>query len=270
VRLAFLAAVGPVLFGAGPLQFSDVQKMPPPPAGRRIAYGKLPDQFGDLRVPEGPGPHPLVVLIHGGCWLQSINLDNIAHLASALAKDGFATWSIEYRRVNEESNGSPETFEDVLLGIDHVKNIAAQNNLDLKRVVLAGHSAGGHLALWAASQRRDLIRAVVSLSGVPDLRGASATVCPGAIPLLVGRSDYSKISPIEMLPLGVPQWIITGSLDNIVPAKWGEQYAAAASKKGDRVQLVSVKDAGHFELIVPTTAAYRLVLDSIKAALAAR
>jgi acetyl esterase/lipase len=267
-RNVFLAMLGPLVSGAAILQFSDVQKLPPPAPGRRIAYGKLPDQFGDLRLPPGPGPHPVAVLIHGGCWLESINLDNIAHLAAALAKDGYATWSIEYRRISEDSNGSPETFDDVLLGIDHLKSIASEARLDLRRVALVGHSAGGHLALWAASQRRSVVRGVVSLSGVPDLRGAASTVCPGAIPRLVGREDYAKISPIEMLPLRVPQWIITAALDDIVPAKWGDQYAAAATKKGDRVQLVPVPNAGHFELIVPTTPAYSQVRDSIRAALA--
>jgi acetyl esterase/lipase len=270
-RVLLGVALCSVLYGARILQFSDVQKLPPVPPGRRIAYGALPDQFGELRIPKGPGPHPVVVFIHGGCWAESINMDHSAHFAAALTADGFATWSIEYRRADVEGGGWPGTFDDVLAGLDQLTTIADEAGIDRKRVVIAGHSAGGQLALWAASKRRDSVRGVVSLSGVPDLRGAASSVCPGMIPRLVGRDEnYAKASPIELLPLGVPQWIITASLDNIVPSKWAEQYTAAARNRGDRVQLVTVRDAGHFELIVPTTAAYNQVRAAIREALAAQ
>lgn len=268
-RVLLLAALCSALYGASKLQWEDVQRLPPAPAGRRIAYGSMPDQFGDLRVPKGPGPHPVVVLIHGGCWRESINLDHIGYLAAALTGDGYATWSLEYRRAGDDSGGWPATFDDVLAGFDHLAKVADEAGLDRKRVVIVGHSSGGHLALWAASQRRDAIRGVVSLSGVPDLRGAASTVCPGMIPRVIGRDEnYSKTSPIEMLPLGVPQWIVAASLDSIVPPKWAEQYVGAARNKGDRVQLVTIRDAGHFELIVPTTPAYKQVRSAIHAALA--
>jgi acetyl esterase/lipase len=258
-----------LLLGApGLLQFADVQKLPPAPAGRRIAYGSMPDQFGDLRVPKGPGAHPVVVLIHGGCWLESINLDHLGHLAAALTADGYATWSIEYRRADTRGGGWPGTFDDVLAGFDHLNKIADEAGIDRKRVVIAGHSAGGQLALWVASQRRDSVAGVVSLSGVPDLRGAASSVCGGVIPRVVGREEnYAKASPIELLPLGVPQWIVTAQFDDIVPSRWAEQYTVAARNKGDRVQLVTIPDAGHFEMIVPTTPAYGQVREAIRAAL---
>jgi acetyl esterase/lipase len=270
MRVLLLVGLCSVLFGVPRLlQFADVQRMAPAPPGRRIAYGSLPDQFGELRVPKGPGPHPVVVLIHGGCWLESINLDHLGHLAAALTADGYATWSIEYRRADLEGGGWPGTFDDALAGFDHLSKIAEEAGLDRKRVAIAGHSAGGHLALWVGSQRRDAVSGVVSLSGVPDLRGAASSVCPGMIPRLVRREEnFAKASPIEMLPLGVPQWIVTAQFDDIVPPKWAEQYAVAAWNKGDRVQLVTVKDAGHFELIVPTTPAYGQVREAIRAALA--
>jgi acetyl esterase/lipase len=152
--------------------------------------------------------------------------------------------------------------------VDHLKTIAAEAKLDLSRIVLAGHSAGGQLALWAAAHRKGSVRGVVSLSGVTDLRGAASSVCTGMIPLLVrADSNYSKTSPIEMLPLGVPQWIVTAALDDTVPPKWGAEYAAAAKKKGDRVELIEVKEAGHFEQIIPTTTAYAKVRAAIGAAL---
>ncbi len=271
LRVLLPVLAGSILLGApNLLQFADVQRLPPVPAGRRIAYGSLPDQFGDLRVPKGPGPHPVVVLIHGGCWLESINLDHLGHLASALTADGYATWSIEYRRADTRGGGWPGTFDDALAGFDHLSKIADEAGIDRKRVVIAGHSAGGQLALWVASQRRDSVAGVVSLSGVPDLRGAASSVCGGVIPHLVGRAEnYAKASPIELLPLGVPQWIVTAQFDDIVPSKWGEQYTVAARNKGDRVQLVTIPDAGHYELIVPTTPAYGQVREAIRAALGA-
>jgi acetyl esterase/lipase len=270
-RVLLLAALCSTLYGARILQFDDVLRLPPVPPGRRIAYGPLPDQFGELRVPKGPGPHPVVVFIHGGCWAESINMDHTAHLAAALTADGFATWNIEYRRADVEGGGWPGTFDDVLAGLDQLSKFADEAGLDRKRVVLAGHSAGGQLALWAASKRRDSVRGVVSLSGVPDLRGAAPSVCPGMIPRVVGREEnYAKASPIELLPLGVPQWIVTATLDNIVPSKWAERYTVAARNKGDRVQLVTVRDAGHFELVVPTSPAYSQVRAAIREALAAQ
>jgi acetyl esterase/lipase len=271
LRILLPAVVCSILFGAPRLlDFADVQKLPPAPAGRRIAYGSMPDQFGDLRVPKGRGPHPVVVLIHGGCWLESINLDHLGHLAAALTADGYATWSIEYRRADTRGGGWPGTFDDVLAGVDHLSKIAVEAGIDRKSVVIAGHSAGGQLALWVASQRRDSVAGVVSLSGVPDLRGAASSVCGGVIPRVVGREEnYAKASPIELLPLGVPQWIVTATFDDIVPSKWAEQYTVAARNKGDRVQLVTIPDAGHFELIVPTTPAYGQVREAIRAALGA-
>jgi acetyl esterase/lipase len=270
MRVLLVAGLCSTLFGVPRLlQFADVQRLPSAPLGRRIAYGALPDQFGELRVPKGRGPHPVVVLIHGGCWLESINLDHLGHLAAALTADGYATWSIEYRRADMEGGGWPGTFDDALAGFDHLTKIAEEAGLDRKRVAIAGHSAGGHLALWVASKRRDSVSGVVSLSGVPDLRGAASSVCPGMIPRLVRREEnYAKASPIEMLPLGVPQWIVAAQFDDIVPPKWAEQYTVAARSKGDRVQLVTVKDAGHFELIVPTTPAYGQVREALRAALA--
>ena len=247
------------------LQWEQVQKMAPPAAGKRIAYGSGPDQFGDLRLPAGRGPFPVAVLIHGGCWRQSINLDNIAHLAASLARDGIATWSIEYRRADGPGGGWPGTFDDVLAGIDYLKKI---DGLDLNHVALVGHSAGGQLALWAGAKRKDVVRGVVSLSGVPDLRGAEQTVCTGMIPLLARGTagDWAKISPIEMLPLGVPQWVLAAEYDDIVPWKWGRQYAEAAKRKGDHVELVELFGAGHFEWIVPSSSAYSHVLGAVRSA----
>ena len=143
----------------------DVLALPRPEAQHRIAYGPGPQQFGELRLPDGAGPHPVVIVVHGGCWLAEYDLGYMSSLAAALTADGVATWSIEYRRVGDDGGGWPGTFDDVGAAADHLREIAAEHELDLERVVAVGHSAGGHLALWLAARH--------GLSVDGGLRGAA-------------------------------------------------------------------------------------------------
>ena len=136
----------------GLLTAADLVKFENPPADARIQYGDDALQFGDLRLPPGSGPHPVVVFIHGGCWLAEYDISHSSKLTAALAGAGIATWSLEYRRVGDEGGGWPGTFQDIGHGTDHLRSIAAEYNLDLDRVIVMGHSAGGHLALWAAAR----------------------------------------------------------------------------------------------------------------------
>jgi acetyl esterase/lipase len=127
---------------------------PPPPATERIPYGPDPLQFGDLRLPEGPGPHPVVVVVHGGFWRARWDLEHIGHACAALTREaGVATWCIEYRRIGNEGGGWPGTFLDVGAATDFLREIAKTHSLDLDRVVTIGHSAGGHLAVWLAARQ---------------------------------------------------------------------------------------------------------------------
>lgn len=264
---------------AGPLlaqkliSFGDLIQMPPPAADFRISYGGHPLQYADLRLPASAGPHPVAIVIHGGCWRASINLDNIALVAAALARDGVATYSIEYRRVGGEG-GWPNTFLDVAAAIDALRAAAKKHPLDLQRVIVVGHSAGGHLALWAAARPKlkaesPLYRAdplplkgVVSLAGVPDLRAAAGQVCGDVIPKLV-EDHYAETSPLELLPLGVPQRLLSGERDSIVLPKWSALYEAAARKAGDPVSHAVLPAAGHFELVAPSAAAYAAVKEAV-------
>ncbi|MGI9557901.1 MAG: alpha/beta hydrolase, partial [Solirubrobacterales bacterium] len=141
-----------------------------------IAYGLERDQVGDLRVPsDADGPVPVAVLIHGGFWRERWERDTIEPLAIDLAARGYATWNLEYRRTAHFGGGWPGTFADIAAGIDHLSELAGEHPLDLDRVVLVGHSAGGHLALWAVTRRgvdgtADVRAAyVVSLAGIGDL-----------------------------------------------------------------------------------------------------
>src|SRR5258708_5269307 len=168
----------------------DALKGPFPKADHRVSYGKDPLQFADLRVPSGKGPFPVVMVIHGGCWLAEYDLAYIGRLSAALTEKGIATWTVEYRRVGNPGGGAPGTFEDIASAAAHLRVLAKEYPLDLKRVVAVGHSAGGHLALWLASSFP--LRGVVSLAGVTDLRvAAEQHVCGDAVPRLLGVSpDY--------------------------------------------------------------------------------
>ena len=261
-----------------PITFSGLLAVERAKADTRIAYGADALQFGELWLPQGRGPHPVAVLIHGGCWRADLpGLVLMDYMAADLRDRGYAVWNLEYRRIGHPGGGYPGTFQDVAMGLDHLRGIAPQYHLDLRRVVVAGHSAGGHLALWAAGRDRLPlnsplrtadplpVRGVVSLAGIADLesyRASGPEACggPGTIDGLVdaahaaGRDLYADTSPPEMLPLGVRQVVISGALDPIVPARFGQDYAAAAAAKGDRAAHVELTGAGHFELIDPTSA----------------
>jgi acetyl esterase/lipase len=249
---------------------ADLAGLPQPPPDHRIAYGPERLQFGELRLPEGAGPHPVAILIHGGCWLAAYDLAYVSALADALAAGGVATWSVEYRRVGDEGGGWPGTFADVGAAADFVRRLALEHPLDMGRVVAVGHSAGGHLALWLAARaglaagdelRGEAplaLRGVVALAGITDLAAyAAPTGCGAAVPgLLGGPPDEHperllRSSPIAMLPLGVPAVLVTAEHDVIVPAEQASSFAAASAAAGDRVELREVAGAGHFELVNP-------------------
>lgn len=266
----------PELIGAEAL--SD---LPNPKPTARIPYGDDPLQFGDLRLPPGAGPHPVVVVIHGGCWRDQYNIDHIGAFSDALTKAGVATWAVEYRRVGNPGGGWPGTFRDIAQAVDHLRKVADEHPIDLERVVAVGHSAGGHLVLWLGARQKidDVtlrgedplpLMGVVSLAGVDDLRRAlEEGVCDDMAAKLIGGSPadvperYAQGSPIELLPTGTAQHLINGARDPIVPEAFGHDYQAAGQRAGDAVELTVLPDAGHFELIVPTTSAWAIVRDTI-------
>ena len=246
--------------------------MPLPPAGERIKYGELPQQFGELRMPQGEGPFPVVVLIHGGCWQASFDYVYITRLAAWLTERGVATWTIEYRRLGDGGGGWPGTFRDVAAATDALRDIAKKVPLDLQRVYSAGHSAGGQLALWLASRatlpkESELfvadpmrVRGVIGLAAITDLaqyRIGPEKSCHSSVePLLGGdpekvRNRYAETSPIQRLPLGVRQIFVQGERDPIVEAKSVARYVEAAKNAGDDVVLLPLPALGHFETSVP-------------------
>ena len=206
------------------LAAQSILEIPPAAPGVPIAYGSGEFQFGELSMPEGKGPHPVAIVIHGGYWRARYDLRHIGHFCVALAKSGIAAWSLEYRRLGNEGGGFPGTFDDVRAGAAHLRKIAEEHSLDMKRVSATGHSAGGHLALWLAKQRVVPLRGVVPLAPVGDLRRAWELKLSGNVvdEFLGGSPDkvperYRAASPIEMLPLGVKQRVIHGDRDDVVP-----------------------------------------------------
>jgi len=141
------------LAGAQAFGPRDVDALPSRTPQLVARYGADSLQFGELRLPPGRGPFPVAVVIHGGCWTVGFaTVRNTAPLASALVDQGIATWNIEYRQVGNPGAGWPGTFLDVGAGIDYLRTLADRYALDLRRVVLVGHSAGAHLALWGAGR----------------------------------------------------------------------------------------------------------------------
>jgi acetyl esterase/lipase len=245
----------------------------------RIAYGGDAQQYGELRRPAGGGVSPVVIVVHGGFWLSQYDLGLMVPVSEALTRDGFATWNVEYRRLGDSGGGWPGTFLDVGAACDHLRTIAPQQGLDLRRVVTLGHSAGGQLALWVAGRRwiRDgelratrplKIRGAVSLAGVVDMRQAwdlgfdSVGKVLGGSPIDV-PTHYAAADPAALIPLGVPTVLVHGSADPIVPQAISERYQREAKARGDQAKLIPLPGTGHFELIDPTTPAWASVRDGV-------
>ena len=229
---------------------------PPPAAGARVAYGSGPLQFGDLRVPTGAGPFPLAVVLHGGYWQSTYNLIHTGHMCIALAEEGIASWNLEYRRVGDPSGEWPAAGEDVGLALSQLGELPFEHD---GQTVVVGHSAGGQLALWAA-RRTGL--PVVALAPVSDVRDSVERRGPGSAPArFMAPEHFADGSPVELVPLGVPQIVIHGTADDSVPFEMSERYAEAA---GGEAELVVLEGTGHFELIDPQVPEFRVTLDAIR------
>ena len=260
------------------LTAEDYTQFPSAPPDAAYAYGDETLQFGELYLPSAH--HSVIILIHGGCYTDAYDLKPIGAVARALADQGFAVWNIEYRRQNT-GGGYPNMFLDVARAADYLRQIAHRRRLNLTRVIAVGHSAGGHLALWLAarhklpaSSRLYLenplpIQGVVALAAVADLTVAfEQDLCADALPVVMGGrpeevpAHYQQASPRALLPLGVPQTHIIGSEDTRMLAN-ARLYIADAQALGDKVELVILPDAGHFEIVSPSSAAWPKVQAAI-------
>jgi len=264
-----------------------IEWMPSAQSDHRILYGSNPSNFGDLRIPKnvqpGPDGFPVLVFLHGGGWTADWTIGHTEQLVEALSHEGVATWSVEYRRLGNAGGGYPGTFVDVGKALDFLRTLAPKYKLDLNRVVVSGHSSGGHLALWLAG-RRNLpktsklyvadplpVRGVVSLAGVVDLEGALTIGDRKDTLHLLNVKDaseapplWAETNPMRLLPYGVPQVLIVGSKDGPWRVTITRNFAEAAKAKGDSVRLLIPEGANHFDVVNAHGPAYPLIADAVK------
>ncbi len=271
------------------MKWPDLLERPRPQPDVELSYGNDGMQRVDLWLPAGAGPHPVVLMVHGGCWQTEIADRRIMNwIADDLRRRGIAVWNIDYRGVDRAGGGYPGTFQDAAAAADALRVHAARHKLDLSRLVAVGHSAGGHLALWLAARSRlpadsSLHSAdplpvphVVSLGGLPDLEQARAETqgCGAEVidrlvgpPTLSSRDVYADTSVPRLAPLGIGQVLVNGDRDRIIPTNFAGDYAARMRAKGDAVDVRIIPDQGHVELIAPETPAWAAAVAEIEKAL---
>jgi acetyl esterase/lipase len=265
------------------------------PADHRILYGPDPCQFGDLWLPEDGdrGRFPVVVFFHGGWWKSEYDLGYTGYICAALKREGIATWSVEYRRIGATGGGWPMTYLDAADGLDFLPMLAKQYPLDLSNVVTMGHSAGAHLAFWNAgrehvaaeseifSRKRQVsLRGAISLAGAVDLRltirlsGNSifAHDREEVYALMGGPPEelpkrYSAGNPGDLLPFQAPQFLIQGNDDDQIPPELPRQWASLAGHSGSQASIRMIPGADHFDVIDPTSDAWKIVLTELKSIL---
>jgi len=291
-RHSLLAVAGSLLTTAtvaAPMSLQDYLALTGPQPDRHIAYGPAPSQFVELFQPAGAGPFPVVVLIHGGCWTAEFGgIAQMRNMAGALKAQGIAVWNVEYRRHDEAGGGYPGTYQDIATAVDRLKAEAAAHRLDTRRIVAVGHSAGGHLAQWAASRHRLPawspayaadplpLPTVISLGGLADLRHQAALIqssCERSTTQLAGtptaaRPDvFADTSPAELLPAAIRTILIHGEHDIVSPPSTGTAYAARAKAAGDPAEVIVLPGASHYDEVAATSPAWAIVGREIRRAL---
>lgn len=295
MRSCSMAAFATTLFISGrlmaaePMTLHDYMALNGPVPSVHLAYGNAASQYVELFEPQGNGRFPVVVLVHGGCWVKQYGgIVQMRNLAGALAAQGIAVWNVEYRRVDEAGGGYPGTFQDMIAAIDLLIANAEKYHLDPSRVALMGHSAGGHLVQWLAGRTRlpassPLYRAapyapreVIALGSIGDLRNRvdkRGQVCGIDVIQLTGpaspeRPDiFSDTSPAELHPNGSHTVLINGALDSVSPPDTALDYAARAKASGDKIDTLILPRASHYDEVSADSPAFALILPVIRTAL---
>jgi acetyl esterase/lipase len=263
------------------LHLPSIFSIPPPKADYRVKYGAEALNFMDIRIPKRSGLHPVLFVLHGGFWKAEYDSGHMGHLCSAFTKLGVATCNVEYRRVGHVGGGWPGTFQDLAFALDKLTKIGREYNFDMDRIVVLGHSSGGHLAFWLAGLNKlemgelchynpaPRFSAAVSLAGILDLWEAwRLRVGIKMLEKLLGGTPekfpdrYNRASPAALLPLGIQQLLIHGKRDRVVPYTMSEHYYKLASSLGDDVTLLS-PPTGHFGLIDPYSKVWSSVVASV-------
>jgi acetyl esterase/lipase len=274
---------------AKPMTLEDYMALSGPEPSAHLAYGSAPSQYVELFLPKGDGPFPVVLLIHGGCWVKEFQgIVQMRNLAGALTPQGIAVWNVEYRRIDEEGGGYPGTYQDAAAALEMLASDASAHHLDIFRVVAIGHSAGGHLVQWLAGRSRlpaasplykekpFALRQVIALGSIGDLRhraGALKEVCGVEIQQLTGRPTaarrdvYADTSPAELMPNGSYTLLINGELDHVSPPPTAVDYAARARHAGDQVDTMVLPRASHFDEVSASSPAWAVIFPAIRKAL---
>ncbi len=267
---ALLAALPPqpTLAESGPaaevgVDFEAVLALPPGPAPTVLPYGEQPQQFVEFSMPpRGDGPFPVVVFIHGGCWLNQFDIGYSRALATALNRAGYAVWNVEYRRLGDDGGGWPGTVEDIVAALALLVE-QAPAGLDLNRVAIAGHSAGGHLALLAPTHGPGelVVRGVVGLAPIVDIADyatGEGSCNQAAAQFLEGLTEAQQAAANPALQPAAPGAVLMyGSLDRIVPVE-------VPFLEPDRLVLLP---AGHFDWVHPGTTAFQRFLEELEGVL---
>ena len=240
--------------------YGAVASLPADPPAVRLAYGNDPLQFGELWLPATAEPVSLVVFVHGGCWLNAYDVQHTYALSTALTQAGYAVWSLEYRRTGDPGGGWPGTFEDILAGLAFVDNLA-EYGVTTDQYVLAGHSAGGHLALLAGA-RVSAARAVIGLAAITDIEtyAAGNNSCQTATPQFMGGmpaqkpAEYQAANPVRH-SRHANTILLHGSADAIVPIEQAQLPQASR---------VIAEEAGHFDWVHPGTPAFGTLLSTLQ------
>ena len=250
----------------------DILALAPPKADARPVYGGDANQFVDLRLPKGKGPHGLAIVIHGGYWRAKYDLGYAGHMCAALTAKGVATANVEYRRVGNAGGGWPGTFADVRAAYQFLIQKAGKYEVDGRRVVVIGHSAGGELGLCLAAHEAG-VKGVISLAGVVDLQQAHALHLSndavveflGGTPAEVG-DHYREADPMK-LAIKARQWLVHGSADDVVPPVFSRDYVSTKRQAKEDARLVEIAGAGHFDVVDPRSGAWkdveRIVIDAV-------
>jgi acetyl esterase/lipase len=274
---------------APPMTLQQYLALSGPEPSAHLAYGHAPSQYVELFVPPGSESHPVVVLVHGGCWVKEYaGITQMRDMAGALAAQGIAVWNVEYRRVDEEGGGYPGTYQDIASALDLLRSSAAEYRLDTRRIVAVGHSAGGHLVQWLAGRVRIApssslfatqpfrIRQVIALGSISDLRtrqDSQKRICGVDVVKLTGtisaaRTDvYSDTSPAELVPNGSHTVLINGELDTVSPPDTAADFAKRAIQAGDSVETLVLPQASHYDEVASTSAAWARIFPMIRKAL---
>ena len=287
ILMALIGGAGweaPTVFARAPTAAPAAAPAPAPSA--RVAYGSAPSQFVEVFLPPGPGPFPLAIFMHGGCYITSdANIAGMRRTYAELAKRGVAVWGVEYRRVDEPGGAYPGMFQDVAAAVDLAAAQAGQFHFDLSRVALVGHSAGGHLALWASERgsiaassplyaahplRAKVVIAIAGPGDIAPLRSVSDQVCgPGVFDGVVGKASatrpdvFSDTSPAALLPIEAPMVLFAGAADDVVPPQFVQVFAKEAKDAGDDVTVEVLPGADHIDLIRPGNPAWEHIADVI-------